>query len=222
MQDIAQALSNSLDRNGAGGMRAALDMSGYAVRNAAPGVLPTDLATVGQSGVPIGVWLPFGGDAAPDGYLLCFGQAVSRTTYADLFAVLGVKFGSGDGTTTFNIPDLRGNVAVGKDDMGGTAAARLTGATTVGAQLGSQAVTLTEAQMPMHNHAITDPGHSHSIGNQFLATGSGLEAGNGYRIVSGNTGPAATGITLDSAGSGSAHPNVQPSLVSNFIIKATL
>ena len=57
---------------------------------------------------PIGTILPFGGSAIPNGFLLCNGAAVSRTTYAALFAVIGTSFGSGDGSTTFNIPDLRG------------------------------------------------------------------------------------------------------------------
>lgn len=59
------------------------------------------------SGVPTGLMAPFGGAAAPDGWLLCDGSAVSRTTYADLFAVLGTAFGAGNGTTTFNVPDCR-------------------------------------------------------------------------------------------------------------------
>lgn len=57
---------------------------------------------------PIGSIMPYGGATAPDGFLLCQGQAVSRTTYAELFAVIGTSFGSGDGSTTFNVPDLRG------------------------------------------------------------------------------------------------------------------
>ena len=57
---------------------------------------------------PVGVINPYGGATAPDGWLLCHGQALSRTEYADLFAVIGTSFGSGDGSTTFNVPDLRG------------------------------------------------------------------------------------------------------------------
>lgn len=62
---------------------------------------------------PIGSIIPFGGTTAPNGFLLCQGQAVSRTTYAELFAVIGTSFGSGDGSTTFNVPDLRESVPVG-------------------------------------------------------------------------------------------------------------
>lgn len=57
---------------------------------------------------PLGIINAFGGTTAPEGWLLCQGQAISRTEYADLFAVIGTNFGSGDGSTTFNLPDLRG------------------------------------------------------------------------------------------------------------------
>lgn len=79
-----------------------------------------------ESGVPAGAVMPYAGTTAPSGWLLLFGQAVSRTTYAALFAIVGVTYGAGDGSTTFNLPDLRGRVAAGQDDMGGTPAGRLT------------------------------------------------------------------------------------------------
>lgn len=60
----------------------------------------------GGDGVPTGVVMPYAGDAAPSGFLLCNGQAVSRTTYANLFSALGTKYGPGDGSTTFNVPNL--------------------------------------------------------------------------------------------------------------------
>src|SRR5947209_3792877 len=64
--------------------------------------------------VPTGSLLPFAGTAAPTGYLLCDGSAVSRTTEAALFAVIGTAYGKGDGSTTFNLPDMRGRAAFGK------------------------------------------------------------------------------------------------------------
>ncbi len=76
--------------------------------------------------VPIGSILAYSGASAPTGWVLCDGAAISRTTYATLFAAIGTSFGTGDGSTTFNVPDLRGRVLVGKDDMGGTAASRVT------------------------------------------------------------------------------------------------
>lgn len=82
-------------------------------------------STVQQALIPSGTVLPYGGSSAPSGYLLCYGQAVSRTTYSDLFAAIGTSFGTGDGSTTFNLPDLRGRVPIGKANMGGTSASRI-------------------------------------------------------------------------------------------------
>lgn len=65
--------------------------------------------------IPTGTLLGTARAAAPTGFLLCQGQAVSRTTYAVLFAAIGTTYGAGDGTTTFNLPDLRGSVPVGAD-----------------------------------------------------------------------------------------------------------
>lgn len=111
----------------------------------------------------------------PSGFLWCDGSAVSRTVdYDDLFATIGTTFGIGDGSTTFNLPDLRGRVPVGKDDMdntvgtGGGAANRVTSGgsgitgTTLGAVGGAQTVTLTTTEMPTHTHSVTDPGHAHT------------------------------------------------------------
>jgi hypothetical protein len=89
---------------------------------------------------PTGAFVPFAGTAAPVGYLLAFGQAISRTNYAGLFAVCGTTYGAGDGSTTFNLPDLRGRVAAGKDDMGGVNANRLSnsGGTVLGTGSGAE------------------------------------------------------------------------------------
>lgn len=76
-------------------------------------------------GVRTGTLFDFAGPAAPEGYLLCGGQAVSRTTFAALFSVIGTAYGVGDGSTTFNLPDFRDRVAIGKGDMGGSEASRV-------------------------------------------------------------------------------------------------
>lgn len=121
-------------------------------------------ATVG--GVPIGSMTAYGGATAPAGWLLCFGQAISRTQYALLFAIIGTAYGPGDGSTTFNLPDKRGRASIGADNMGGTPAGRVTQgvsgilATSVGQAGGSQnaqADTLTAAT----TINISDPGHVH-------------------------------------------------------------
>src|SRR5690606_11476130 len=71
---------------------------------------------------PAGVLSAYAGDTAPFGWLLADGSEVSRTTYSKLFAAISDTYGAGDGSTTFNLPDLRGRIPIGKDDMGGVAA----------------------------------------------------------------------------------------------------
>ena len=158
---------------------------------------------------PAGVVLPFAGSTAPTGWLLCFGQAVSRTTFASLFAALGTTYGAGDGSTTFAVPDLRGRIPGGKDNMGGTQALRLTSGgsgvdgTTIGAVGGAQTHTLTTAQIPAHAHGYV--GGSNAAGSGTV--GAAGQSANGYVMN-----------TLN-AGSDAAHNNTQPTIVLNYIIK---
>lgn len=191
--------------------------------------------------VPTGTVLPFAGTTAPTDYLLCYGQAVSRTTYAGLFAVIGTTYGAGDGSTTFNLPDLRGRVIAGQDDMGGTSANRLTNQSggvdgdTLGATGGAETHTLTEAQMPSHTHgsgtlATGSAGsHSHTLADNAWA---GTKNDGGGSPGSINVGTAATQSTNSagahthtitgstaSAGSDAAHNNVQPTIILNYIIR---
>lgn len=96
------------------------------------------------SSMPAGSVTAFAGSSAPSGWLLCAGQAVSRTTYAALFTVIGTTYGSGDGSTTFNLPDLRGRVVAGLDNMGGSDAGRLSWANTLGTTGGKEVATLAD------------------------------------------------------------------------------
>lgn len=105
--------------------------------------------------LPPGVMMDYAGTTAPSGWLMCYGQAVSRTTYAALFAVIGVAFGAGDGSTTFNLPDLRGRTRIGLDNMGGSSANRVTNAQAdvMGGNAGAENHTLTITQIPAHTHS---------------------------------------------------------------------
>ncbi len=94
----------------------------------------------------------YAGSTAPSGFLVCDGSAISRTTYADLFDSIGVTYGSGDGSTTFNIPNLVGRVAVGTS----------TGMS-LGSTGGSETVTLTSSELPQHAHEVAQHGHANTI-----------------------------------------------------------
>lgn len=180
--------------------------------------------------VPTGSLFMWTTASAPSGYLLCNGAAVSRTTYATLFAVVGTTFGVGDGSTTFNLPDYRNNMPIG---AGSTY--------TLGSTGGASTTTLSTANLPAHNHDVTDPGHSHAItdpGHRHLQTGWTWPPGGGSDFFYGsgggfyhgaqNTQTAVTGITINSAttgisiqntGSGTAFTNLPPYLAIYYIIK---
>ena len=188
--------------------------------------------------VPVGVVNPFAGATAPAGWLLCFGQAVSRTAYPILFSTLSTTYGVGDGSTTFNIPDMRGRAVAGKDDMGGTAASRLTAtvlsaANTLGATGGAQTHTLTGAQsgVPAHGHGAssnTTGSHGHSYVQPYNTSGASAAGGYGFIFYDRAATTDAAGshshtITVDTntaANASSAHTNTQPTIVLNYIIKA--
>ncbi len=165
---------------------------------------------------PAGIISQFAGETAPNGYLLCQGQAVSRTTYANLFNVIGTKYGSGDGSTTFNIPDLRGRVPVGLNPSDNDFK-------TLGSKGGEKAHTLTVQEMPSHNHSATltinsggahthtassnsTGAHTHSVsGSAASAGGHSHTYGYGKSAYAGGSGY--TVPVLDSYGKGDASTN---------------
>lgn len=140
------------------------------------------------SATPTGTVVAFAGSTAPAGWLLCDGGStgVLRTTYSALFAVIGTTYGAGDGSTTFNVPDLRGRVATGKDNMGGTTASRVTTAIsgvdglTLGAVGGNQSLHGHTHVQDQHTHLQASHGHTqsnHSHGNSLTGTTTFAGAG---------------------------------------------
>src|SRR5689334_1883596 len=141
--------------------------------------------------VGVVVWRPV--NSIPSGYLLCNGGEVSRTIYANLYAVFGTTFGSGDNSTTFNLPDLNGLFLRGSGPGG---------ANGVGSTGGAATVTLTEAQIPAHKHGFP-PGDDAS---GFLLKSS--VAGKSLDILA--SGDAIVATETASAGGGQSHENLPP------------
>lgn len=149
-----------------------------------------------------GIISPFAGATPPSGWLPCDGSAVSRSTYPRLFTAIGTTYGAGDGASTFNLPNLKGKVAVGQDTS-------QTEFDVLGEAGGAKTVTLTVAQMPNHKHGLRRSGNE--------ASNYGAQAGGGFadRMI-------VTGATVDTytdvAGSDQPHNNLQPYIVTNYII----
>jgi len=179
-----------------------------------------------------GMIMPYAGTSAPSGWLLCFGQAISRSTYADLFSALGTTYGVGDGASTFNLPDLRGRVIAGQDDMGGASADRLTNPTstttggidgdTLGATGGLETHIVTDAQMPSHNHSATSTIQDNFGGSLTIFKKTQGSNQNRYHVESSSSDNArevAVATSIGTTGSDDAHNNVQPTIILNYIIK---
>lgn len=170
--------------------------------------------------IPVGTINMYVGASSdiPSGWLLCNGAAVSRTTYDALYNVIDSKYGVGNGSSTFNIPDF---VTSNKFPR---SASNDAGRGTTG---GSSTHTLTSAESgsPAHNHAITDPGHTHQIGtptnSNANSTNTLTEGTNGRMDLGRITGSSATGITVNNSSAvnaSSPHENKPPFVDVHFII----
>lgn len=216
---------------------------------------------------PTGAVFDFVGTTAPTGYVLLDGKTIGSGASAateranddtvDLFTLIWnsmsntvapVSGGRGVSATadflankTITLPDARGRVIVGADNMGGSAASRMTTAgsgvdgVTLGASGGAQTHTLTTAQLASHTHiqnshthTVNDPGHIHTLTANSNGAGPGtFISGNATNVTTNyNTNSSATGVSINAAtatnqtaGSDNAHNNTQPSLVLNKIIK---
>jgi microcystin-dependent protein len=165
--------------------------------------------------VPSGAVSAFAGSAAPTGYLLCDGAEYSETTYAALFAVIGSTYNTGGETANhFRVPDLRGRV------IGGMGGSLLSGTDAVADTGGASTHTLTEAEMPEHKHFAFKAASSTSNVTSTTTPASDAPTGTlaDYNIK-GVSGDADVGLTSPS-GSGTAHNNVQPTMILNYIIKS--
>ena len=216
----AVSVSGNIDTAGNVSVGGTVTITGNAVQAVNAGVCASAFYgsganLTGITAVATGVVLPWAGTStsAPSGYLTCYGQAVSRSTYADLFGVLSSVYGDGDGSSTFNLPDLRGRVIAGKDDMGGTSADRLTNAVAgqnsegvngdnLGAAGGLETNTLSVSTLPSHAHDYSQ----YSSGAAGSSGGGASTGGN-------------TDAETSTKGGGLAHNNVQPTLILNYIIK---
>jgi microcystin-dependent protein len=179
--------------------------------------------------VPTGAGFDFWDNVIPDGYLLAYGQAISRTTYAALFALFGTVYGSGDGTTTFNLPDKRGRVSIPRDAMGGTAANRVTAAVSgingnsMGATGGSQSTTAA-ATGTITGTTSGSLSYSGTTGvNSSFTTINGAGSTNvaahthTHTYNGSTTGSLAVSGTF--SGTTAAIVVMQPSIICNYIIK---
>lgn len=186
--------------------------------------------------VPPGSLMMYIAAAAPGGWLVCNGSAVSRTTYSALFAVIGTTYGVGDNVSTFNLPDMRGRVPVGNGSGAGLTSR------TLGGSGGAETHTLSVSELPSHSHTGTTDSsglhtHTHNANNTYPGAAlvyrnsenTRVDADSGQTneinldtsvaLVIDNGGAHTHTFTTGATGSGNSHNIMQPYLVVNYIIK---
>lgn len=171
---------------------------------------PNITTNISNQFVPTGAVLSFAGTAAPTGFFMCDGTAVSRTTYASLYAIIGITHGHGDGTTTFNVPDYRGRFLRGVDGAAGLdpdKAGRTAMAT--GGNTGNAVGTVQTDDYPTHAHSY----------NQSAGGGGGADGGSGNGSLYGGVGGATTGNAGAINGGSGAEVRPKNAYV-NYIIKS--
>lgn len=173
--------------------------------------MPISQGYIGDQFNPSGAVQGYAGASAPPGWLICDGSAISRVLYSPLFAIIGTTYGAGDGSTTFNIPDLRSRVPVG------LSVGDVNYFKTLGEKGGEEFHTLTTNEMPSHTHNIQDGNFGYAVSVPTVYSPGGGAA------VSKATSSTATNsgfIYNTNTGGGAQHNNVQPYLTINYIIKA--
>lgn len=153
--------------------------------------------------VPVGAVFAYGSSTAPNGWLSCLGQEVYRGDYPELFAVIGTTYGSGNGTTTFNLPNLAGRVVVGQGSGSGLTSRSM------GATGGAETHTLSVQQIPSHSHTVQNTVQISGFNTLTESDNSSNE----LDLVNSQT------TTSSSVGDGEAHNNMQPFAVLNYIIR---
>lgn len=169
----------------------------------------------GASATPVGLVTAVSRTADFTGWLLCDGRAISRTTYSDLFGIIGVNFGAGDGTTTFNLPDFKTRIPVATDPTFNVTTAAINFAS-----FGEITHTLTEGESGPHAHKYLIAGYKHIIrstgGEQYGYKGGDVSAGPFSARLDKLTGQEA----LTSMGGGASHNNMMPTITINYFIKS--